>query len=343
MFLALLALQVLTTAPSHEPFAFFEPSVTITADDRRQLDRGEPIARIVPSQHREIAIFTAVSVDVDGDRLVAWMRRIEELKRSSYVLAIGRFSDPPRIEDVAGVALDDEELSEILTCRPGRCGIKLSASEISQLQRADVEAGVDWKPVLQHAFRGVLLQRVTAYLARGLSALPPYLDDADQVRPATRFSLLLEHSTFLARHVPRFAEHLSRYPGTSTPEVESFVYWSKERLARKAIISATHVNILRSLEADVPDAIVAGKQIFATNYVSGSLGLTAIVRGEPGGHNYLAYLNRSEVDVLGGVFGGLVRWFVQRRLQAEAASVLLGLKRRLESGEPPPIDAKGPP
>jgi hypothetical protein len=41
------------------------------------------------------------------------------------------------------------------------------------------------------------------------------------------------------------------------------------------------------------------------------------------------------VDVLGGAFGGLVRWFMQRRLKEDAATVLEGLRQRLEGGEPP--------
>ena len=110
MLIALLALQALGAVPHADPFVFFQPSVTITADDRHQLDRGEPIARVLPGEDLEVAMFAAVPVGIDGDRLVAWMRRIEELKKSSYVLAIGRFSDPPRIEDLAGLTLDDEEL-----------------------------------------------------------------------------------------------------------------------------------------------------------------------------------------------------------------------------------------
>lgn len=335
MLMALLALQALAAVPNTDPFAFLQPSVTITVDDRRQLDRGEPIARVLPGKDLEVAVFAAVPVEIDGDRLVAWMRRVEELKKSSYVLAIGRFSDPPRIEDLARLALEDGELSEVRACRPGKCALKLSAIEMTQLQRAAADAGVDWKPTLQQAFRAVVLQRVQVYLAGGLAGLPPYADDVGHTWPAARFSLLLGHTVFLTEHLPRFAEHLGRFPHTPTPEVESFVYWSKERLARRAIVSATHVNILRGHDAGLPDVLVAGKEIFSTHYVNASLGLTAIVRGEPGTHNYLVYLNRSEVDVLGGPFGGLIRWFMQRRLKAEAANVLQGLRRRLESGEPP--------
>jgi hypothetical protein len=189
----------------------------------------------------------------------------------------------------------------------------------------------------------VVLERVKAYLADGHAALAPYVDDGGPVWPATRFASVLGHSVFLTEHLPQFAQHLSRYPHTPTPALESFVYWSKERLARKAIISATHVSILRSDEPGLPDALVAGKEIFATHYVNASLGITAILRGQPSAQNYLAYVNRSEVDMLGGMFGGLIRWFMQRRLKGEAANVLQGLRRRLESGEPPPIELKGSP
>jgi hypothetical protein len=77
------------------------------------------------------------------------------------------------------------------------------------------------------------------------------------------------------------------------------------------------------------------------SYVNASLGITAIVRGGSGADHYLVYLNRSDVDVVGGRFGGLVRWFVERRVKADAANVLDGLRRRLESGAPPPIDSRG--
>lgn len=335
MFLALLALQTLMAVPGVDRFAFFQPSVSLTADDRHKLDQGRPVARIVPSQSREVAIFAAVPVDVTGDRLVSWMRRVEELKKSAYVVAIARFSDPPRIEDLAGLALDDEDLSAIRACRPGDCGLKLSADEITRLRTATGGAGAEWKPALQAAFRAVVLQRVDTYLSKGLAALSPNVGGDEPVWPATRFSSVLGHSVFLTEHVPRFAEHLARYPHTPMPEVESFVYWSKERLAGKPIISATHVSILRSHDIGLPDALVAGKEIFATHYVNASLGVTTILRGQPDGPNYLAYLNRSDVDVPGGVFGGLVRWLIERRLKGESAKVLEGLRHRLESGEPP--------
>jgi len=144
---AALVFHALLIAATLDPFAFFQPSVTLTVGERQRLDRGEAIARTLPGRDREVAVFAAVRLDVDGDRLVAWVRRIEELKKSPYVTAIGRFSEPPRLEDLKSLALDDGDLLEIQACRPTRCGLHLSGIEISELHRTVNEAGKDWKPV----------------------------------------------------------------------------------------------------------------------------------------------------------------------------------------------------
>ena len=63
------------------------------------------------------------------------------------------------------------------------------------------------------------------------------------------------------------------------------------------------------------------------------MSLTAVTRGAQA-HNYLVYLNRSEVDVLGRFLGGVVRVFMEHRLKTEASAVLREWRARLESGDP---------
>jgi hypothetical protein len=333
VFIAFLALQAVLAAPAavSDPFAFFRPSVVVTIDERRRLELGEPVARILPGREREVAVFAALRVDIDGDRLIAWMRRIADLKKSPYVLAIGRFSDPPGIADLAGLTLDDEDLSDIRRCRPGDCGLKLTGAEMDRLRYTLAGAGAGWKPALQDAFRHVVLARVHAYLIDGL-AVPE--GEGEHSPVAASFSRILRHSAPLTERLPQFAAYLDRYPYAPMPDVESFVYWSKERLGGRPIVRLIHVSMLRGAGDDLPDAIVAGKEIFATRHINSSLGLTAVMRGAPGSHHYLAYLNRSDVDVLDGFFGGFVRWLLERRLASDASDVLQGLRRRLESGDP---------
>jgi len=335
MLIALMACAVVASTLSTDPFAFFQPSLTVTAERRSELDQGRPVARVIASKDAEVGVWAAVPVHVDGDRLVAWMRRIDELKKSKYVLAIGRFSNPPRLEDLAALSLDHEDASALAACHPGDCALKLSAAEMTTLQHLAGQPDT-----LDRTFRQLLLDRVNAYLAGG--RIGPYADTTSDVWPGQEFDRLLEDSPFISMHAPSLADSLRTAGPASTPRVESFLYWSKENLGGKPTVSVTDVHIVRGDGANVPEVVVAGKQIFATHYFNASLGVTVLVRGEPGHANYLVYVNRSALDVLQGKFGGVVRWFTQRRLKSEAGNVLEGLRRRLESGEPPPAVTASP-
>ncbi len=343
MLATLLALQIAAAGAGPDPFAFLRPTVVISADERQRLDRGEPIARILPADDREVAVMAAARVRVDEARFVAWMRRIEQLKKSSYVLGIGRFSDPPALQDLAALTLDDRDLQELRACRPGACGVKLVAGEIARLRAADADAAAaarDWRPAITQAFREIVFARLTRYLATG--EIASYEERPGQAPSGERFRGLVDHSTFLVERFPGLAAHLRNGLSPPPPGAESFVYWSNERLAGKPVFSLTQVHMVRSGGPAMRGVVAAGTQIFATHYYDASLGITMLVRGAPGGHNYLVYVNRSSVDVLGGAFGGLTRWMVQRRIRSESAAVLRGLAERLESGEPPPEAAAAP-
>ncbi len=331
--LAVVAARAPGAAARTDPFAFWRPTINLTEADRRHLDRGEPVAHPLSVSGREVALFAAGPVRADGDRLVAWIQQIEVLKQSRYVLAISRFSDPPELADLDRLTLDENDLSAIVECTPGDCGLKLTVPEITQLRRLQQEAGPDWKAAVQDGFRQVVLERVRTYLTGGLAALAPYANRSKPVSPDARFKLLVQHSPFLAARLPEVADALTGFPAGSLPRRQWFLYWSKERFNGKSIVRATHVIIVRGTKPGEPDALVFGKELFATHYLNASLGVTAIVRAEP--VNYLVYLNRSEVDLVRGAFGGLVRETIEDRLKTESVSILQGLRQRLESGDPP--------
>ena len=331
-FLVMYSSLISSSHAGADPFAFFQPSVTITAADRGQLERGYPVSRVLQAKGPEVAVLAAIPVNIDGDRLVAWERRIEELKKNSYVVAIGRFSDPPRIEDLANLELDAHDVSAIRSCRPRSCELKLSTDEMTQLQRAEAEAKGDSDAAVQQAFRHMVLDRVQQYLATG--QIPPDEDHREPVQPSSHFTSLLNHMPFLTDHLPQLAEDLRGYPLTANPGVESFLYWSKERTTRKAMISVTHVRIMRNHDPGLPDALIVGRDIFSNHYVDASLSVTALVNGAPSQTNYLVYVNRTEVDVLHGMFGGLIRRSIQSHLK-NAVDVLEDLRQRMERGEPP--------
>jgi len=296
-----------------DPFVFFQPTVRLPQSDRSALEAGKAVARTVQAPSGAVAIVAAVPVRIDGARLIAWMNDIAALKQSAVVKQIGRFSAVPSVADVQGLTMDDADLAEIARCRPSSCGVKLSAPEIGRIRAALGSGEPRSSPAAQQAFREVVVARAVAYLKSGRDTAPA---------PA-----------FLETNWPALSRGLHEYPRLALSGAESFLYWSKDAYGGKPVVSITHVTIVRGEGETEPDVLVVGRDVFATHYVDGAWSFTALLRATPA--NYLVYLNQSEVDLLDTWYGGLVRRVAERRLRDEAVDVLNGLRRRLESGDPP--------
>jgi hypothetical protein len=318
-----------------DPFEFLAPWVVVSREDRARLDRDQVLARTLSGRDGQLAVFVATRLNAQPDALVARTRAIAELKRSKFVLAIGRFSDPPLLSDLDALTLDQRDLDAIRQCRPGDCGLRLSAPDIEALTAVVATAGTEWRDAAQRGFRRRLVALVTQYRTHGLTALPPPADRKTPKRIDDALTAIVEQSPFLIR-LPAVVAWLKEYPHANSA-VESFFYWSKEHYGEgKPVISVTHVGIVRpDSDHRLPAILVAGKQIFATHYMEGGLGLTMIVRDSANGASYLVYVNRSQVDLLRGFFGGLMRGVLEDRVERQAPLIVRGLRARLESGNPP--------
>lgn len=319
------------TAPSADPFAFLGPGVPFGAADRRRLDAGHAVLKMLPASGRELGVVAAVRIAAPPERLLAWMRAIAALRRSRYVPLVSRFSNPPRLEDLDALALDERDLDDLQRCRPGDCGIKLSAGEMARL-RLHITTHANWRPGVQQEFRRIVLDRVEAYLREGDGGLPPYNDERVPIAPVVEFAALVDRLRLL--QPPGVSEYLQYFPRLDHPDVvDSFLYWSTEALGAKPITSVTHVTLLQGEEPAAPRALVVSKQVFATHYRDGAVSMTAITGWND--RRYLVYVHRSHMDVLGGFFAGLLRHVIEGRVRDEAPDVLDALRTRLETGDPP--------
>ena len=297
-----------------------------------KLETGGTDVRVLAGRDGFVSIFAAIRTKASGDRLLAWAGEIELLQKGKYVPEIGRFSAPPRVEDLAGLVFEDDDLEEIHRCRLGNCGVKLSDGEIVQVQR--VIGASDWKALLQGELRQILVQRAREYLLAGDAGAPLYHDDRKPVSPSEVFTLLVQRLLFLPRHFGCLTTYVRQYPGSGDAHVVgSFLYWSKESLGAKPIISITHLTLARFDDPWLPETLVVAKQVFATHYKNGSVTVTAITRSGP--ERYLVFVHPFQVDLIHGIFGGLVSRMMERRVRCEAPGVLLGLRKRLEGGDPP--------
>jgi hypothetical protein len=323
-------------AEAPDPFAFFAPAIQLTPSERQRLDSGQPVVRMLDGRDREVAVFAAARTNITADRLVAWVQRIDALKKSALVPIIQRFSDPPVMADVTRIALPVDDLRSLRNCQPSDCSLKLTAAEMTALKPAALGGtSPEAQAQLQEKFRGLVLDRIRRYHAGGSTAIGQY-EDGSTTRPAQAdFAALLGRSPYLTERLAPLAAHLLGAPAHRVHGIDSFLYWSQDTVRGRPVIAATHVAIIRGRDPSQPIVLVAGKQIFAVHYMNASLSITSLVGGGPGTPTYLVYINRTDVDVISGFFSAITRSLIEGRIHSEANTAIVDLRKRLESGPPP--------
>lgn len=300
-----------------------------TENESEKAARGEVAAKIIGTREkREVAIVGVSRVEANTECFLARFQDIETFKRNPAVLRIGKLAPPIGIDDLERLTLDAKDISSLRDCRPGDCSVKLPAGTIEQLRRE-----VNWSSPYhavhaQAVFRERLFDYLQRYLSEGNAALIEYQDKSMPVYLEEQFRSVLEARPSLAALIPAFYEHLADDPAAPLSGVEEFLYWSTENFGFKPVTSVTHVMIFRQSG----HAAIASKQIYASHYFDASLGLTFVLDDpDSPGTMYLAYLNRSRIDLLGGFFGGLRRLVLRGRLMDGFKKNLRQVARQLSA------------
>ncbi len=292
---------------------------------------GNVISRGLDTQAAgEIAIAGAVRVEVPRQYFLARLGDIADFKRDDAVLELGVFSTPPSLADLDTLTLSDDDLRALRHCRPGHCDLKLSAEAMARLNGAIDWNAPDADQTAARVFKGMLLDCTRAFLAGGLSALPPYADGASHSFEAAMHGIL-DASADLFQEAPDYFRAVAGEPPAAG--LETIVYWSKEKAAFKPLISLTQMSFYTEPVGASTLTYTMSINFYASHYLDGSLGSTiAVQRAADGGRAvYLIYVNRSRVDALHGLFSGLRRWGVQREARGGLRDRLEKTRRRLEA------------
>lgn len=320
--------------PLREPEAFLRKYIRLSDAEQTAMQRGDAIAKLVKtSNKRELAVGGVVRLAVPRDDFVSKIRDIVRYKTNDAILQIGRFSDPPRIEDLAGLTMEPADLAALRKCKLGNCGLRMPAAEIERFRTE-----IDWKKKDANTratllARQMILQYVNAYLAGGDSALAEYHDRKRALSLADETRSLMAASPYLLEYAPEFHSYLEQYPAGRLEKVENLIYWSKEKFGLKPVVSVTHMTIYTVSKDGVANVIVSSKQLYASRYFESSFALTVFVEvASPGPSpaSYLIYLNRSRTDLLGGLLGPAKRSIVEGGMVRGVKKTLLVTKDRLE-------------
>jgi hypothetical protein len=85
--------------------SFFAPTVELSEADRDHVRNGRVLVRTVESSGHDLAVFAAGSLDITPELFVSRVQDIVTLRRSRFVPLIGRFSNPPILDDLAALSL----------------------------------------------------------------------------------------------------------------------------------------------------------------------------------------------------------------------------------------------
>lgn len=331
--LALVGLVAVPGAATLDPArAFLTTAFKLSPADISAVDAGQIVARTLKVTHRrEVATFGVVRIQTTPAVYVERLRDIVNFKRTDGVLQIGTFSSPPRQEDIAALTVDAGDLDQLRECRVEDCGVRLSAGSIEHIRQQ-----VDWRSAAAPArasdlVRRLLVNYVTGYREGGAAATMEYADTASPLNVGSEFASLVDADKETWKYVPRLRRHLLEYPAVTSEGMSDFIYWSKERVHNKPVISITHVAIAAAVDDGPVNFAIASKQIYAMHYFDASLGLTLLVRdlSSPLPATYVVYLNRSRIDLFDRMFGGVARRITAGRARALVAEQLARLQKSL--------------
>lgn len=306
----------------------------LSGGDLGRLDGGAISVRSLDvTDKREVGTLGLVRIRMTPASYVERLADIATFKNADEVLQIGSFSTPPILEDVATLTLDDSDIADLRRCRVGDCGLHLPAEAIERFARQIDWSRPDAADRANQLMRHILVEYVTAYLSDGAAATMTYANQRKPLSLEREFAALVEADAGGWRHFPELRQHLMRFPRARALHTTDQIYWSKEKVARKGVVTITHLAVAHRPQGTPAEYAIASKHIYGAHYYDASLGLTILVR-DPLSHTpatYLAYLNRSRIDAFGGIFGGLTRSIVRSRAKATVSEQLARVKRMLES------------
>ena len=338
---------IAVVAPAAEPESIVERLLTgrmgFSTDDVRALERGAAVIRGLDTAVRqELANVGVVYVDASPDEFVELFRDIERFERGPGIPQIGSFGSPPRIEDLQSLTLPAEDVAELPKCRPGDCGVKLSAGALgrfgSEVDWSSATAGLQADEVA----REMVLELLRAYQAHGNAALGAYVDDDEPLPVAEQFRALLASRDPLPVPVPGLLAYLDDYPRGLPDGADEFFYWTRVEFGLKPTIRLNHVTI--HALADRPSTgvayAIATKQLYASHYFHTTLELRFLVdrtdaEGRAG--SALISITRSRNDGMTGFRGLFLRPIIRRRSRDAVRSYLEHVKRQVE--RPAPVES----
>ncbi len=307
----------------------FLKSVGFTDAELAPFDKGAPVTKILTTKEDlDAAVIGAIRINAAPATLVEKVRTLEAFRKGATVLQIGRFSTPPKIEDLAGLTIDDSELKDFEECKAGSCDLKLGSGGMELAKKIDWKAP-DAKAKATTLLKQAILDGMNAYLNTGAMGL--YVDNAAPESVVEGLKKILADSPYLVAHDATFGRYVLEFPKGSLPGAESVLYWSKDKL-RKPVVSLHHLVIFKKGEGAATTYLIADKHVYDSHYFLATVDFVGLVPGaDPAKGFSLVYLARTRIDPP-TKFRGTLLGKIKGGMKDAIGEKLKSAKTRLEGG-----------
>jgi hypothetical protein len=301
-----------------------------TAREIADVGRERPVARVLDTDRRQVAVIGAVKIRAPRERLAARVRTIDYLKGGGNILEVGQFGRTPSAGDLDRLPFEPYDL-DLRTCRAGDCRVRLSSDDIARFHRDVNWRSSSWQAESAAVWREVLSGYASGYVAKGPATLPVYANKEEPLAVADERALLLQESAILAC-APDLQAYLRDPARPRPPGFETFTYWSLEDFGIRPVIRIIHQGTYQPRTPGAP-LVVTTDQIYAAHYLDAAVGLAFAVDvpGEEGKAFYLVLTTRARTRSLTGFLRTMVRSRVQDRSRDAIAKLLSSTKRALET------------
>lgn len=315
--------------------SFFKDYVGLHDNEVEDIRHGKTIARVLESRTPdEVFVFGGVYIAATPESYLKLAGDVAELRKLPGYLALRKFSDPPKLSDLEGFTLEEQDLKELKDCKPGHCEVQLPAESMEEFQRSVDWSAADAAAQANRLGQKMALQGLLAYIQGGNAALGTYRDKKHPTEVAETFSSLLSRSKALPVFLPDLHRYLLEYPEFHLENAETTFYWEKVNFGLKPTLRVVQAIVYHGAKPTEPAYAVAIKQLYSSHYFETALDLTVCVRetesANPNGF-YLITLKGSQQAGLTGFKGGIVRKVAVGKTRSSLEHALATIKQKLEA------------
>ena len=315
-----------------EPFKFFREYVGLNDEQIKNIRSGKAVAKILDSPTPdEVYVFGSVYVNSTPERYLKFASDIDALRKVPNYLAVQKFSDPPKLSDLEGFTLEEQDIKELKKCEPGHCEIQLPSEAMDTFKQSINWSAPDVAEQVNRLGQKMALEALEKYMGGGDAALGSYRDKHNPAVVADTFQRLISRSKGLPVYLPVLDKYLLDYPKANSDGIESEFYWEKVNFGLKPTLRILQAIVYRDKDSANPIYAIAVKQLYASHYFETALDLTVCVPDKERPGMYVITLKGSSQAGLTGFKGGIVRKVAVDKTRSSLEKALGTIKQKLES------------